>query len=103
MYEGWPNVVKEALACNLPVVSVEVRDVAERLSGVEGCTVCSDSEPDRLTAALAAVLQMNKRTEGRTAVRELDETLLAQRMIGIYRLALKDARQETVSNGGDSL
>ena len=55
-----------------------------------GCTVCPDSDPDRLTAALAAVLRTNKRIDGRTAVRELDENLLAQRMIQIYRLALKE-------------
>jgi glycosyltransferase involved in cell wall biosynthesis len=104
MYEGSPNVVKEALACNLPIVSVEVGDVAERLRGVAGCTACPDSDPDRLTEALEAALRRNTRIEGRAAVRELDENLLAQRMIQIYRLALKEKCQETVPHGGgDSL
>jgi glycosyltransferase involved in cell wall biosynthesis len=88
MYEGSPNVVKEALACNLPVVSVAVGDVVERLDGVAGCVLCPDSHPDRLTAALAAVLRTNQRIEGRAVVRELDEELLAQRMIQVYRRAL---------------
>ena len=104
MYEGSPNVVKEALACNLPIVSVEVGDVAERLRGVAGCTACPDSDPDRLTEALEAALRRNTRIEGRAAVRELDENLLAQRMIQIYRLALKEKCQQTVPHGGgDSL
>jgi teichuronic acid biosynthesis glycosyltransferase TuaC len=104
MYEGSPNVVKEALACNLPVVSVAVGDVAERLSGVAGCTTCPDYDPDHLAKALDAVLRTNKRTDGRTAVRELDENILTRRMIQIYHLAVKEHRRDASPHGtGDSL
>ena len=103
MYEGSPNVVKEALACNLPVVSVVVGDVAERLNGVNGCVVCDGGDPDRLAAALTAVLRRGGRIEGRAAVLELDEELLAQRMIGVYRLAIDGRRKSSISARGNVL
>jgi glycosyltransferase involved in cell wall biosynthesis len=39
LHESGPLVVKEALACNLPVVSVDVGDVMEVVRDLEGCLV----------------------------------------------------------------
>ena len=88
MQEGSPNAVKEALACNLPVVSVPVGDVALRLNGIVGCELCSDDRVETITAALARVLQRGERIDGRSAVRELDEQLLTQQLVGVYRSIL---------------
>ena len=64
-----------------------------RLKGVAGCSVVPDGHPDKMAAAISQVLEKRERTNGREAVRELDENLLAQRMIEIYRkaIATKDA------------
>jgi glycosyltransferase involved in cell wall biosynthesis len=83
--EGSPNVVKEALACDLPVVSVAVGDVPLRLSGVEGCEVCADERPQTIAAALERVLRRGGRVEGREAVRSLDERVLTDTLIDVYR------------------
>jgi teichuronic acid biosynthesis glycosyltransferase TuaC len=87
MHEGSPNVVKEALACDLPVVSVSVGDVPERLRGVEGCEI-TDDDPDALAAALGRVLRRGGRVEGRRAVAHLDERLLTQQVMSVYRSVL---------------
>jgi hypothetical protein len=87
--EGSPTVVKEALACNLPIVSVVVGDVVKRLRGVEGCEVCSDDKPETIAASLERVLIWGQRTNGCETVKELDEKVLADRMIGVYRSVIK--------------
>jgi glycosyltransferase involved in cell wall biosynthesis len=89
IHEGSPNVVKEALACNVPVVSVDVGDVRERIGALAGCRVCDDDRPATIAAALAAVLEHPGPFDGRSAVAELDERLLVRRMLGIYRTAIE--------------
>jgi glycosyltransferase involved in cell wall biosynthesis len=91
MQEGSPNCVKEALACNLPVVAVPVGDVALRLSGVTGCELCPDARVEVVSAALERVLQRGGRIDGRSTVQHLDARALARRLIEIYRSVLPQA------------
>lgn len=86
-HEGSPNVVKEALACDLPVVSTDVGDVRMRLSGIAGCAIVGDS-PDEIAAALDTVLRQNQRIDGRRTVAALDERLLTDQITNVYHQAL---------------
>jgi glycosyltransferase involved in cell wall biosynthesis len=98
LQEGSPTIVKEALACNLPVVSVVVGDVVERLEGIEGCEVVPDHKPETIAAALERTLRRGGRIKGREAVKELDEKVLADKLIGIYRSVVKRPQTATVKD-----
>ena len=40
--EGSPNIIKQAMACNLPIVATPVGDIPELIGGTEGCHVADD-------------------------------------------------------------
>jgi glycosyltransferase involved in cell wall biosynthesis len=85
--EGSPNVVKEALACNLPVVSTPVGDVEERLAGVYPSAVVP-RDPEAIAEALVQILCERKRSNGREHVMHLDQDQVAQRVLAVYQSVL---------------
>lgn len=93
--EGSPQVIKEALACGCPIVSVDVGDVKERLEGVEGCYVVESRKPMDIAEALRKALAFEDRTEGRKRIEELGYTneLVAQKIIKIYQHVLGENKQ----------
>ncbi len=85
--EGSPQVIKEAMACGCPIVSVDVGDVAERVSGVEGCYVVRTREPKDIAEALQRALAYEGKTNGRERIQEmgLSNEQVAERLIAIYQ------------------
>ena len=88
--EGSPQVVKEAMACGCPIVSVDVGDVAERTSGVEGCYIVHTREPNEIAKALQEALAFEGKSNGREKIIEmgLSNEQVAQRLIKIYESVL---------------
>lgn len=88
--EGSPQVVKEAMACGCPIVSVDVGDVAERVSGVEGCYVVRTREPKDIAEALQEALLFDGRTNGRQRILEMDlsNEQVVKRLVAIYSQVL---------------
>jgi teichuronic acid biosynthesis glycosyltransferase TuaC len=81
--EGSPQVVKEAMACNLPVVSTATGDVREVIGGVEGCHICT-AEPQDIADKLVAALAFGRRTDGRKRVEDLSMERVAERIVEVY-------------------
>lgn len=102
VHEGSPNVVKEALACNLAVVSTDVGDVRRRIGDIDGCFVCEDDSAETIASALERVLERTERIDGRSSVVDLDERLTTQRVIEAYRRAMQPSAQEAMTPAAKS-
>lgn len=87
-HEGSPTIIKEALACNLPIVAVNVGDVEERISNVKGCIICYNENPSEIASALSVILEKNERVIGREHVLQFDEMRLSTKVIEIYKSLL---------------
>lgn len=84
--EGSPQVIKEALACGCPIVSVDVGDVRERITGVEGCIVTKTRRPEELGVFLHDSIEFKSKTEGRKKliVDGLDNRQVARQLTDLY-------------------
>jgi glycosyltransferase involved in cell wall biosynthesis len=84
-WEGSPNTVKEAMACNLPVVATKVGDIEYLFRNTEGYYY-TDPDPDKLAEKISFILSSNLIPNGRQRIMELelDSISIANKIIEIY-------------------
>jgi teichuronic acid biosynthesis glycosyltransferase TuaC len=88
LWEGSPNVIKEAMACNKPIVCTNVGDVKWLFSNTDGNYVTEFDHQDVSTKLTIAIdfSQNITYTQGRKRLFELglDSESVAQRIIDLY-------------------
>jgi teichuronic acid biosynthesis glycosyltransferase TuaC len=83
LFEGSPNIVKEALACNLPVVATDVGDVSERLDGVFPSRVVKRDAVE-FANALTELLRDGRHSNGRNHVDSCSLPRVADAIRSVY-------------------
>ncbi len=90
-HEGWPNIIKEGLACNIPFVSTDVSDLAKIADQTPTCYVC-DASPESLSAALEqAYFKRNEEKNLRPFVESMDKNAISLALIALYQNVLLES------------
>ena len=91
-FEGSPNSVKEALACNVPVVSTDVGNVKNMIEDIDGCYLSPSNDPKVLAELTMKVLQNESEFTGRQALynKKLDTSSVALKIKEVYKKVLNN-------------
>ena len=87
-FEGSPAVVQEALASSLPIVSVDVGDVRERIYRVSN-TRLVERDPEAIGRALVEMVRVPLRTDGSRKMSECRMDAVAVRVHQVYLESLR--------------
>jgi teichuronic acid biosynthesis glycosyltransferase TuaC len=94
--EGSPQIIKEAMACNRPIVSTNVGDVQDLLSGVLHSAVLSTFNPSDFVASVTEIMNLPEEerfTNGREKLIEmgLNSTKVSERIYHLYEKFVEPA------------
>ena len=82
--EGWPNSIKESLACNIPFVSTDVSDLRE-ISDIENiCKVCS-SNASEIAQNIIEVIQNKNIYYLRKYAEKMDIKVFGNKLKNLYK------------------
>ena len=84
--EGSPQFIKEAMACNCPIVSVNVGDVQAVVAETTNCAICN-YDITEISTSLNQVLKANIRSNGQDQIvrLKLDASSIAKQIIETYQ------------------
>ena len=87
-HEGWPNIIKESLACNVPFVSTDVSDLRQIADAERNCFV-ADPTPEALANCLAMSLRHERTDTLRHHVKPLAVGSIARRLVKLYETEMR--------------
>lgn len=90
-WEGSPNVVKEAMACNRPIITTNVGDVSWVIGNTEGCFVLSHNAFE-IASQIRYCVENKVNTKGRYRIQllELDSYSVSNKLLKVYHSVLAD-------------
>jgi len=88
--EGSPATIKEAMACNCPIVSVDVGDVKEVMGKTKNCFL-STYEPEDVSKKIKKALICERKNNGRDRIKKikLDNESVEESIMNLYKKVLK--------------
>lgn len=89
--EGSPQIIKEAMACNCPIVSTDVGDVRNIVGGTDGCYIAS-CDPKDIAEKLKKAIAIPGRTRGRERITYLDNDEIAKKVSAVYDMSIKEKK-----------
>jgi len=94
LWEGSPNVIKEAMACNRPVVSTDVGDVRTLTEGIPGCFI-AQSNPADVADKIRQALQYEHSIGARQRIidRGLEINETARKIVRVYEEVLEKEKR----------
>lgn len=87
LFEGSPNLIKESMACNLPIVSVSVGDVPDVIKGTKNCFLV-DYSPIKIAESIQEAISSGSRSNGREMIEHFKIESVAKRIEAVYREVL---------------
>jgi len=87
LWEGSPNVIKEAMACNCKIVAVNVGDVSEIIGNTDGCFVTSFDEYE-IATDINNALNYSQKPKGRVQIPHLNSEVVAVKLTNLYKEVL---------------
>lgn len=89
--EGSPQFIKEAMACNCPIVATDVGDIREVVGSTEGHFITS-FDPQDVADKIKKAFAFGKRTNGRKKNKHLDNKIIVEQIVSVYKQILEKTK-----------
>jgi len=91
--EGWPNSVKEALACNIPFIATDVSDLSDIAEKESSCRICPP-DPGVIADNICDVVSMPKPNNLRRYVLDMDLGKSSRKLLALYTRMIENGKTD---------